>query len=136
MTKEELRREVRARIATEVGECDEASGAGTIFSVNCWMVNIRVATDKHREGYFFDFTPGHFHKVDFAVFACGYPDCLYVIPVLDLWRLTANASLGGAKQVPNFTLFPAVNEFEPAGQAERRLSILKYFDDLEQLTLA
>jgi hypothetical protein len=50
-------------------------------------------------------------------------DIIYVFPRVNFEFFVKTASLGGQKQVPNFTLYADANQFEPAGHSDTRFDI-------------
>jgi len=101
-------------------------------------LNIRTANEKAFDKYWFDVTPSLYQKprVDFLIYSCGSAKSLFVFPVRDFESLIEGASLGGAKQVPNFTIFLDRNEFEPAGRSKNRISIVRFRNNVGLVTLA
>jgi len=102
--------------------------ARSLARVNNSIVNIRTANQKAGSKYWFDVTPSFYSSVHFFIFACGTPSTVYVFPTVDLKQLLVGASLGGQKQVPNFTIFSNTNELEPAGSGGIRKSIVQYLN--------
>jgi hypothetical protein len=108
-------------------------------SPSVWMasgkiLNVRTAAEKAGSKYWFDVTPRFYQDniVDFFLFACGNSDRIYVFPQIALADLVAPASLGGAKQVPQFTIFTDTDEFEPAGA--KRQSISRFLNAFDLIT--
>jgi hypothetical protein len=101
------------------------SKAPSIWYVNAYPVNVRTAARKSGDKFWFDVTPELYERrqVEFFLYVCGSPDIIYVFPRLNFEYFIRGASLGGQKQVPNFTLFADSNEFEPAGKSTSRNSI-------------
>ena len=101
----------------------------SLIRINTALVNVRTANRKAGAKYWFDVTPSFFKSVDFFLFACGNSTTVYIFPSLTLQQLIVGASLGGHKQVPNFTIYVDRNELEPAGQSKRRVHIGQYLND-------
>lgn len=101
------------------------SEAPSIWLVNGYPTNVRTATEKSGSKFWFDVTPELYERrqVEFFVYVCGQVDTFYVFPRLTVEALARDASLGGQKQVPNFTLLVDSDEFEPAGKADNRQDI-------------
>jgi hypothetical protein len=102
--------------------------SGSLVKINDSLINIRTATQKSGSKYWFDVTPSFYTKVQFFLFACGNASTVYVFPSTVLQAQLKNASLGGQKQVPNFTIFSDKHELEPAGASEMRNSIRQYLN--------
>ncbi|MDB4890269.1 MAG: hypothetical protein JWL61_2124 [Gemmatimonadetes bacterium] len=100
------------------------------------LLNVRTASEKSGAKFWFDVTPRLYESesVDFFLFACGDAEHIYIFPRTALEPMVRAASLGGAKQVPQFTLFTDTNEFEPAGAA--RYSITAYLNAFNLLPSA
>jgi hypothetical protein len=62
-------------------------------------------------------------QVEFFLYSCGSADIIYVFPRVNFEFFVKTASLGGQKQVPNFTLYADANQFEPAGHSDTRFDI-------------
>lgn len=107
-----------------------------ICKINNKKINIRTANKKSGDKYWFDVTPEFYErkKVDFLLYACGSADNIYIFPVVYFSKFIEGASLGGSKQVPNFTLFLNNHVFEPAGQSNNRTKIHSYYNSFNQLT--
>ncbi len=101
------------------------SKAPSLWHINAYPANVRTAGRKSGDKFWFDVTPELYEKrqVEFILYVCGSPEIIYVFPRLNFEYLIRGASLGGQKQVPNFTLFADSNEFEPAGRAESRHNV-------------
>ena len=107
---------------------DKLSSSPKIWSINSFKCNIRTASEKSGDKYWFDVTPNLYetNQVDYFIYVCGSPDSIYIFPCSDFSNLINGAHLGGQKQVPNFTIFDNPAEFEPAGHSHERHSIAKY----------
>src|SRR5205814_1498017 len=95
-----LSAEVFKRIDREVGPAFfNVTHHRSICSMNGWRVNVRTASDKDKDWYWFDVTPKFYEYdlVDFFLFACGYPEWVYRFPIADFKRMIEGASLGGQK---------------------------------------
>ena len=101
------------------------SQSPSLWHLNSYPVNVRTASEKSGDKFWFDVTPELYEKrqVEFFIYVCGEPEAMYVFPRLNFEHLVRGASLGGQKQVPNFTIYINSNEFEPAGHAEARHNI-------------
>lgn len=99
-----------------------------IYSVASARVHVRTANEKAGAKYWFDVTPSLYERgqTDFLMYTCGSPSVVYVFPVQDFMHLVAGASLGGQKQVPNFTIYVDRDTIEPSGHADEPRSIAKY----------
>jgi hypothetical protein len=88
-------------------------------------VNIRTASRKAGDKFWFDVTPELYEgrHVEFFIYVCGSIDAVYVFPRLNLEFLVQLASVGGQKQVPNFTLYSDADLLEPAGASTQRHSV-------------
>jgi len=97
----------------------------SVCRINGYRANLRTATQKSEYKYWFDVTPSLFEppEAEFFIFVCGTPEVAYVFPRLNMQHLVRDASLGGDKQVPNFTVFTDSDLFEPAGRTDERQSI-------------
>lgn len=93
--------------------------------INSYPTNLRTATRKSGDKFWFDVTPELYERrqVEFFIYACGDASVLFVFPRLNMEHFVRHASLGGQKQVPNFTIYSDTNEREPAGHAESRFPI-------------
>jgi len=100
----------------------------SLITVNGSIINIRTASQKAGSKYWFDVTPSFYTKAQFFLFACGSASTVYIFPSIILQQQLKNASLGGEKQVPNFTIFSDKHELEPAGAAGARSSIRQYLN--------
>ena len=99
-----------------------------LVKINDSIINIRTATQKSGSKYWFDITPTFYTKAQFFLFACGNASTVYVFPSTVLQQLLKDASLGGEKQVPNFTIFSDIHKLEPAGAGGARSSIRQYLN--------
>ena len=119
----------------QMGPVHSIAGFRSNFRVGSKRVNLRTASQKRGDQYWFDVTPEYYAKklVDYFAYACGSASHVYVIPAYEMERLMEGASLGGQKQVPNFTIYLDRHEFEPAGRSEKRKSIEHYYNLHEQL---
>jgi len=104
------------------------AASGPLLKINDSVINIRTATQKSGSKYWFDVTPSFYTKAQFFLFACGNATTVYVFPSIVLQQQLRNASLGGEKQVPNFTIFSDKHELEPAGAGDVRSSIRQYLN--------
>ncbi len=106
-----------------------------ICKINNKKINIRTANKKSGDKYWFDVTPEFYErkKVDFLLYSCGNVENIYIFPVVDFSKLIEGASLGGSKQVPNFTIFLDNHVFEPAGKSHSRSKIRSYYNGFNQL---
>jgi hypothetical protein len=104
-----------------------------IYSVGRARVHVRTANEKSGDKYWFDVTPNLYvrRQADFLMYTCGSPECVYIFPVQDFERLIDGASLGGQKQVPNFTIYADRDMMEPAGHADHPHPIAKYRNAFE-----
>ncbi|AXQ29936.1 hypothetical protein D0B54_15165 [Solimonas sp. K1W22B-7] len=109
---------------------------GRLFVAGEATVNIRTATQKSGFKYWFDVTPSFYSSVNFFLFACGDVSTVYVFPTTKLQLLLEGASLGGAKQVPNFTIFADTDELEAAGSGGHRKSIAEHLNAYALMTQA
>jgi hypothetical protein len=100
----------------------------SLIKINDSLINVRTATQKSGSKYWFDVTPSFYPKVQFFLFACGNASTVYVFPSTVLQQQLKDASLGGEKQVPNFTIFSDKHELEPAGSRGVRSSIRQYLN--------
>ena len=100
----------------------------TIWEIDSKKCNIRSASQKSGDKYWFDVTPSLYEKnqVDYFIYICGSPKVIYVFPCDVFSDLIVGAHFGGQKKVPNFTIFDNIAEFEPAGQSHKRKNISKY----------
>ena len=99
-----------------------------IWEIESKKCNVRSASKKSGDKYWFDVTPYLYEKaqVDFFIYICGTPDIIYFFPCEDFKKLIEGAHLGGQKQVPNFTIYDNSYEFEPAGLSYNKHNIYKY----------
>jgi hypothetical protein len=121
----DLRLEALQKLRTVYQSVTEISANPSLWYVNSYPVNLRTASKKSGDKFWFDVTPELYEKrqVEFFVFVCGQPDTMYIFPRINFEYFVRGSSLGGQKQVPNFTLFTDSNEFEPAGHSEARHNI-------------
>jgi hypothetical protein len=129
-----LQLEVIRRLEKQVGARTKPLARG-IFEVNNKRINIRSASDKGSQRYWFDVTPSLYteRKVDYLLFTCGYPDNTYVFPVETFSTMIEGASLGGQKQVPNFNIRLDSHKFEPCGLKGKKFDIKTFFNHFDQL---
>lgn len=101
------------------------SQSPSVCFINSYPTNVRTASEKSGDKFWFDVTPELYERrqVEFFIYVCGSPDLMYVFPRLNFEHLIRGASLGGQKQVPIFTIFTSSDDFEPAGLADKRRSI-------------
>ena len=100
----------------------------SLLEINGATINLRTATQKAGSKYWFDVTPSFYSSVNFFLFACGSASTVYVFPTSTMKDLLEGASLGGQKQVPNFTIFTDTDELEPAGAGGIRNNIGQYLN--------
>jgi hypothetical protein len=132
-----LKDDVLRRLRQQWGELIPVCGERSVYRVKQFLINVRTATSKRADDqYWFDVTPRYYEEqlVNFLVYACWSPDNIYIFPVDVFETLIQGASLGGQKQVPNFTIDLARDEFEPAGDADARREIQKYLNYFAQLS--
>lgn len=132
----EIRADVIDRLTGLADSVVRMPGRAVNFKINGRsVVNLRAASQKSADKYWFDVTPEFYenHVVDFLLYACGSVDQTYIFPVGDFSKLIAGASLGGQKQVPNFTLYADTHEFEPAGMSHGVRSIREYHNQWQLL---
>jgi hypothetical protein len=124
--------DIRARLQSSNTAVSIRSQRPTIWLLNGYPTNIRTANRKAGDKYWFDVTPALYQRnqVDFLLYGCGSAQTLYIFPRATFEELIEGASLGGQKQVPNFTIFSNNNVFEPAGHTERRRSIAGFLNAL------
>lgn len=127
-----LNHDVTARLREVVGPLAWLPGKGTVWGVNGHRVNVRSASRKSGDKFWFDVTPSFIARggVDFLLYACGSPECIYAFPAPELAKMVCGASLGGAKQVPNFTIYLQDHLLEPAGRADSKIDISRFFNAL------
>jgi len=120
-----LREESLAKFRSVFASAQVLSESPAIWHLNAYPVNVRTASRKAGDKFWLDVTPELYERrqVEFFLYVCGTPEIVYVFPRLNFEYLIRHASLGGQKQVPNFTLFVDSNQFEPAGHAEARHNI-------------
>jgi len=130
-----LREAVLCRLKNELGESILVKNRPIIRVYNGFKTNVRVATKKSGDKYWFDVTPALYEKklVDYFIYACGSSDSIFVFPVNDLAELIESASIGGSKQVPNFTIYLDTSDFEPAGRADDKHKIQSYLNNFNLL---
>lgn len=97
----------------------------SLWHINSYPANLRTASRKSGDKFWFDVTPELYERrqVEFFIYACGEASVLFVFPRLNMEHFVRYASLGGQKQVPNFTIYSDTNELEPAGHAGSRIQI-------------
>ena len=115
-------------LKSHYSKIDKLSSSPKIWAINYLKCNIRTASEKSGDKYWFDVTPKLYeaNEVDYFIYVCGTPDSIYIFPCSDFSILINGAHLGGQKQVPNFTIFDNSSEFEPAGHSQERHGIAKY----------
>ena len=120
-----LRNDIHAKLQSILQTVTILSESPAIWYLNGYPANIRAAAEKAGAKFWFDVTPDLYERrqVEFFLYACGNPDTIYVFPRVNFEYFVRTASLGGQKQVPNFTLYSDSDEFEPAGHAETRFQI-------------
>jgi hypothetical protein len=109
---------VVARLRTRFTDIRALGARPLVYRLGGKKANIRTATTKSGDKYWFDF----------LLYTCGDADSIYVFPVRDFASLIEGASLGGQKQVPNFTIYLDRHLFEPAGRADAPRDISGYFN--------
>ena len=121
----DLRAEVQARLKVAYQSVSILSNSPAIWQLNGYSSNVRTASEKAGDKFWFDVTPDLYERrqVEFFLYCCGSPEVIYVFPRVNFEHFVRTASLGGQKQVPNFTLYSDGNIFEPAGHAESRFRI-------------
>ena len=131
----QIRDAVLATLREQVGSVSTMPGFRSSYRVNGKRVNVRTATQKKGDQYWFDVTPAFYEErqMDFFLYACGSASQAYIIPRQEFERLIEGASLGGQKQVPNFTIYCDKHVFEPAGGRSRRRSLMSFFNKYELL---
>ena len=99
-----------------------------IWEIESKKCNVRSASRKSGDKYWFDVTPSLYEEnlVDYFIYICGDPSSIYIFPREDFASLIHGAHLGGQKQVPNFTIYDNNCEFEPAGLSHDKHDIKKY----------
>lgn len=107
-----------------------------IWEIESKKCNVRSASKKSGDKYWFDVTPALYeqNQVDYFIYVCGTPNTIYVFPCEDFSRLINGAHLGGQKQVPNFTIYDNTFEFEPAGLSYNKQNIYKYRNNFNLLS--
>lgn len=132
----DIREDVLHRLRSGASSMIRMPGRALNYKVNdIHVVNLRAASQKSADKYWFDVTPEFYEAptVDFFVYACGSATAVYIFPVKDFAHLIDGASLGGQKQVPNFTLYADTHEFEPAGQAQSTHRVSEFYNCWEPL---
>ncbi|MSQ72998.1 MAG: hypothetical protein EXR27_17160 [Betaproteobacteria bacterium] len=126
----DLKSEVVTRLRKELGSLTQVPGERSIYRCGNVRLNVRSASQKNRDKYWFDVTPAFYErgKVDYFVYGCGSSSQLYVFPRQEFARMIQGASLGGQKQVPNFTIYLDRHTFEPAGRASQTHDIKKFYN--------
>jgi hypothetical protein len=129
-----LQTEIIRKIEADIAPVIKGTGRG-IFEVNGRRINIRTATDKGVDRYWFDVTPTLYseRKVEFLLFTCGYLSNTYIFPVEVFAKMIEGASLGGQKQVPNFNLRTDSHQFEPCGLRGKKFDISLFFNNFTPL---
>ncbi len=117
----ELKAAVAARLPLALPGALQVRRNPSLRMAGSKLLNVRTAAEKAGAKYWFDVTPNFYKSqaVDYFLFACGHPDIIYVFPRVEFEALVSGASLGGDKQVPQFTIFSDTSELEPAGQSRR-----------------
>ena len=130
-----LRSEILKRLRDEVGVLAQVAGEQSIYRCGNGRLNVRSASRKSEDKYWFDVTPDFYEreKVDYFLYGCGAASHLYVFPRQDFVRLIEGASLGGRKQVPNFTIYLDRHKLEPAGRAHHAKDIRKFYNAIDLL---
>lgn len=120
-----LRDEVKAKLRGELETVSVLSESPAIWLLNSYPANVRTASEKAGAKFWFDVTPELHERrqVEFFLYACGTPETIYVFPRINFEMFMRNASLGGQKQVPNFTIFEDSNLLEPAGHAHSKYNV-------------
>ncbi len=126
----DLRSEVLARVRAELGSLTPIPGERSIYRCGKARLNVRSASQKNGDKYWFDVTPSFYErrKVDYFLYGCGSAQKIYVFPVAEFAEMIKGASLGGQKQVPNFTIYLDRHEFEPAGMANSTHEIRRFLN--------
>jgi hypothetical protein len=124
----DLRSEVISCVRAELGPLSPVSGERSIYRCGKSRLNIRSASQKNGDKYWFDVTPAFYErrKVDYFLYGCGSAREIYVFPVSDFAEMIEGASLGGQKQVPILTIYLDRHKFEPAGMANRTHDIHRF----------
>lgn len=122
-------------IESEVGHVERVPGTRAIYIAGEARLNLRTATEKRTDAYWFDVTPAYYEYrlVDFFTYVCGSPENTFVFSREEMSEFAAQSNRGGAKQVPNFTLHVSTREFEPAGAGGRRISIERQWNAFERI---
>lgn len=131
-----LRTDVFERIDEEVGAAFiNVPHHKWICNINGFRVNVRTASDKGSTRYWFDVTPSYYEQgeVDYFLYACGYPDTIYIIPSDAMQEMIATASPGGQKQVPNFNILTETDQLEPAGDGQHKWPLGQYLNNFQLL---
>jgi hypothetical protein len=121
----DLRTEALKKLKTKYESVTILSNSPALWYINSYPCNIRTASRKSGDKFWFDVTPVLYekHQVEFFLYTCGDPEIIYVFPRLNFEHFIHGAHFGGQKQVPNFTIFDGPQEFEPAGHSEHRHNI-------------
>lgn len=125
-----------AKLNKHFSEIKEKSKSPKIWTINDFHCNVRTASRKSRDKFWFDVTPSLYEKneINFFIYVCGSSEIIYIFPVLIFRKLIKGAHLGGQKQVPNFTIFDDTSEFEPAGLSHARHDIAQYKNAFNLIT--
>lgn len=93
------------------------------WSINSHSANLRMASGVRK--FWFDVTPELYEKlqVEFFIYACGGMETVYVLPCINLQHFVRSAGRSRRTNAPNFTIYTATDEFEPAGHSEARFNI-------------
>ncbi|MFL1485387.1 hypothetical protein [Marinobacter sp. LN3S78] len=126
----DLQDAARARLKEVYQNLSIMSARPALWFLNAFPTNVRTASRKNGDKYWFDVTPELYEKrqVEFFIYVCGDPNTMYVFPRLNLEHFVRHASLGGQKQVPNFTIYTDRDELEPAGHANSSFNISGFRD--------
>lgn len=121
----DLRNDVHAKLKQAYPSVTILSKSPAIWLLNSYPANVRTASEKAGAKFWFDVTPDLYERrqVEFFVYACGTPELIYVFPRINFEMFMRNASRGGQKQVPNFTIYTDTDLIEPAGHAEAKFSV-------------
>ena len=120
-----LRADAIRALQQNVGHVESLPGARSIYIVDHTRLNLRTASRKNAEAFWFDVTPAYYELniVDFFMYVCGRVERSFVFSRDEMKMLAKNAHRGGSKNVPNFTIHADTFEFEPAGAGGRRIRI-------------
>lgn len=123
-------------LSQNFSQIEKKSSRPMIWGIESNKCNVRTASKKSGDKYWFDVTPALYeeNQVDYFIYVCGSPESIYIFPCDDFAELIKGAHLGGQKQVPNFTIFDGVNEFEPAGLSNKRKNIFKYRNNFKTIS--